>query len=83
MGEGMLGGRGVEEKAAASTLAIEEAQAERQLVAAQAERLAEERAKKKVLWEEELQRELEFQKQEKARRESSRRSLPAGQVFPL
>ena len=30
------------------------------------ERLREERAKKKVLWEEELQRELEFQKQQRA-----------------
>ena len=41
-------------------------------------RLLQEKAKKKVLWEEELQRELEYQRHQKATREAHRSSI--GQV---
>ena len=63
--------------------AKEEALAVRRHELEQEARLREERAKKKVLWEEELQRELEYQRQQK--RDASRRSIggaSSSQVYP-
>ena len=61
-----VGTRWREEKAAVSATAAQTAQLVRQQQAEQEQRLRDERAKKKVLWEEELQRELEYQKQQQA-----------------
>jgi len=73
----------VDEKAAMSAIAMEEAMQEARLVREQRDRLLEERAKKKVLWEEELQRELDYQKLMKATREMHRRPYGGGtQIHP-
>jgi len=66
-----------------SAIAMEEAMQEARLVREQRDRLLEERAKKKVLWEEELQRELDYQKLMKATREMHRRPYGGGtQIHP-
>jgi len=72
----------VDGKAAMSAFAVEEAIHEARLVREQRERLLEEKAKKKVLWEEELQRELEYQRHIKASREAHRKSTGSSQVYP-
>ena len=74
-----------DEKLAVSTAAAEQAANVRQQQSEQEIRLQQERAKKKVLWEQELQKELEFQRSQKAERERQRRSLGGGgggSVYP-
>lgn len=64
-------------------IATEDASEEARLMHQQRERLLEEKAKKKILWEQELQKELEYQRYIKATRDTNRRSSFGGErIYP-
>jgi hypothetical protein len=70
-----------DEKPAVSALAVEEASYVAQQQHEQEERLMQERARKKIQWEQELQRELDYQKSIK-QQQQARRSLGPAVVYP-